>query len=131
MHTSEKVRRSDAVRLFLYVCAGFLAGILFMQGTEYVINAEPSRQLLHPVPTEIIARQAPIQSGSLIDINAATARELQALPGIGPALAEAIIRYRTEMGGFSFVEELMDINGIGRKKLDAIRPYVTCGPWPP
>ena len=56
---------------------------------------------------------APGASGGLLDLNAATAAELDGLPGIGPVLAERIVDYRTTQGPFRSVEELDDVPGIG------------------
>ena len=58
-----------------------------------------------------------------VDLNTATSEELQIAPGIGPAKAEAIIKYRTEYGNFSSVDELIEITGIGEKTLAKIRDY--------
>lgn len=63
--------------------------------------------------------------GGLIDINTATEAELDVLPGVGPATAAAIIGYRTENGGFSSVDELLEVRGIGEAKLADISPLVT------
>jgi len=60
-----------------------------------------------------------------VDLNEATASELEALPGIGPATATAIIEYRTQTGPFGSVDQLVDVPGIGPAKLDAIREFVT------
>lgn len=60
-----------------------------------------------------------------ININTATASELTALPGIGDKIAEDIIAYRTEHGGFKSVEELIEVDGIGEKKFEAIKDLVT------
>ncbi len=60
----------------------------------------------------------------LVHVNAATADELAALPGIGPSLAQAIIDYRDEHGPFASLEELDAVPGIGPAKLDAIREQV-------
>jgi competence protein ComEA len=67
---------------------------------------------------------APTPSGP-IDINAATVDELDALPGVGPATAAAIVAYRDAHGPFASVDELLEVRGIGPAKLDAIRALVT------
>ncbi len=60
-----------------------------------------------------------------VDLNVATASELEALPGIGPATATAIVEYRTQTGPFGSVDQLVEVPGIGPAKLDAIREFVT------
>jgi competence protein ComEA len=62
-----------------------------------------------------------------VDLNAATASQLEALPGIGPALAGAIVEHRTRHGRFRAVTDLLDVPGIGPAKLDAIRALVRAG----
>ena len=62
-----------------------------------------------------------------IDINKATANDLQKLPGIGPSLAKQIVAYREKHGPFRRVEDLMVIKGIGFKKWKEIRPLVRVG----
>jgi competence ComEA-like helix-hairpin-helix protein len=52
------------------------------------------------------------------------------LPGIGPAAAKAIVRFRTEWGRFDRVEDLPAIPGISETKLSKIRPYITIGAAP-
>ena len=63
------------------------------------------------------------QSG-LIDINSAGAEELDLLPGIGPAKAEAILEYRAANGTFSDVRELLEVPGIGEVTLEGLRDYI-------
>jgi len=60
-----------------------------------------------------------------ININIATKQELMHLPGIGEAYAERIIIYRDDNGPFTSVEQLEKVKGIGKKKLEQLRPYVT------
>ncbi|MBL0926435.1 MAG: helix-hairpin-helix domain-containing protein [Phycisphaerales bacterium] len=63
------------------------------------------------------------ESGRLC-INTATAAELDALPGIGPTLAERIVRWREKHGGFERVEDLARVEGIGARKLERLRGVV-------
>ncbi|RTE50850.1 helix-hairpin-helix domain-containing protein [Actinobaculum sp. 352] len=70
-----------------------------------------------------------IQSGQaggsgLVNINTATTSELQELPGIGPVLADAIVAWREENGGFSAPEELMEVSGIGQATFEKLRDHV-------
>jgi len=62
-----------------------------------------------------------------LDLNQATELELEALPGVGPATATAIVAYRTEHGPFAAVDDLLDVRGIGAAKLDAFRDLVRVG----
>ena len=63
--------------------------------------------------------------GAPVDLNAATPEQLDALPGVGPATAAAIVAHRQEIGRYTSVEELLDVRGIGPAKLDALRTLVT------
>lgn len=67
-----------------------------------------------------------LQPGERIDINRATATELQRLPNIGPKRAQAIIEERTKRP-FQSVDELRRVHGIGPKTLESLRPHVTVG----
>jgi competence protein ComEA len=60
-----------------------------------------------------------------VDINTATADQLDVLPGVGPTTAAAIVAHRDENGPFLTVEQLGDVRGIGPAKLDALRGLVT------
>lgn len=60
---------------------------------------------------------------SSININTASATELDRLPGVGPVTAAKIIDYRKQHGGFSSIDELLAVKGIGPKKLEAMRKY--------
>ncbi|HKM89667.1 MAG TPA: helix-hairpin-helix domain-containing protein, partial [Candidatus Acidoferrales bacterium] len=59
-----------------------------------------------------------------VDLNSATAEELQQLPGVGPATAAQIIRFREQSGPFRRAEDILAIPRITRRTLDRIRPYI-------
>jgi len=60
-----------------------------------------------------------------VDLNTATAEQLDVLPGVGPATAAAIVDHRTRHGPFASVDGLLDVAGIGEAKLAALRDLVT------
>jgi competence protein ComEA len=67
----------------------------------------------------------PSSPAGAVNLNTAGVDQLDTLPGIGPATAKAIVSHRTRKGPFSRVEDLLAIDGIGPKKLDAIRDLVS------
>src|SRR5260370_3079379 len=60
-----------------------------------------------------------------VNINTANSEELQQVPGIGPATAQKILQMRKSYGAFKRVDDLLPIRGLGRKRLDKIRKYLT------
>ena len=88
---------------------------------EYTIPTSPD---LSVTPQPSTSRSTP-SDGSRININTATSQELQTLPRIGPALAQRIIEYRQTSGGFSTVDDLTNVKGIGEKTLEKIRTSIT------
>lgn len=63
--------------------------------------------------------------GALVNLNTATQAQLESLPGVGPATAGKILAWREEHGKFSKVEELQEIDGIGVKTFERLKPLVT------
>jgi competence ComEA-like helix-hairpin-helix protein len=62
-----------------------------------------------------------------VNLNTASATELQTVPGIGPATAEKIVQMRKSYGAFKSVDDLLAIRGIGPKRLDKMRKHLTVG----
>jgi competence protein ComEA len=121
-------RVEDAIR----AAGGFSAGA----DAEAVNLAMALSDGLHVhVPSPAEAPALPVVSGlqpageagpgAKVNINTATAAELEALPEIGPVTAQAILDHRQENGPFSAVEELLDVPGIGPATLDAVAELVT------
>jgi competence ComEA-like helix-hairpin-helix protein len=63
--------------------------------------------------------------GLKIDLNQATAADLEAIPGVGPVLGKHIVEFREGQGPFQKVEDLMAVKGLGHRKLEKIRQYLT------
>ena len=61
---------------------------------------------------------------SMVNVNTASLSDLDSLPGVGPVIAQRIIDYRSQNGQFSSPEELLDVKGIGPKKLADMKPYL-------
>lgn len=67
---------------------------------------------------------APVAAAGPLSLSRATAEELDALDGIGPTLAARILEWRTRNGGFASVDQLIEVQGIGPTRLEALRPHV-------
>ncbi|PSL00965.1 competence protein ComEA [Murinocardiopsis flavida] len=102
-----------------------------VDGEQILVGATPS-----PAPGAPGAPggAAPAPSGApvpgaapspLIDLNTATLEQLDTLPGVGPVLAERILDFRTENGGFRSIEQLQDVSGIGEKRFADLRDLVS------
>jgi competence protein ComEA len=78
-----------------------------------------------PAVTGVPGETAPGSSSGLINVNTASATELEALSGIGEVLAATIVEYRTQNGPFASVDDLLDVSGIGPATLEEIRDQVT------
>lgn len=116
-----------ATLLFAAFTAGFFLGRNGNHGG--VELSVPQSMLTAPAETEA-PEQTTAGTRSVvfpIDINTADAETLTALPGIGTVMAERIVAYRLENGSFTALEDLMNVEGIGKKRMDAIRDLITVG----
>jgi competence protein ComEA len=66
-------------------------------------------------------------TGTAVNINTATAAELEALPGVGARTAQRIVEYRQKNGSFKKIEELMNVQGVGEKSFLKIKDRLTVG----
>lgn len=123
-----KTRRVSAARPLLMLCSIMLLLLLMLQ-------AWPCFSALLPHPPEIIGHEDTSytsppreKADTLLDINLSPAEDFRSLPGIGPVYSQAIVEYRENVSRFYFLEDLMNVKGIGPKRLEAIRKYLL-DPW--
>ncbi|WP_307792337.1 ComEA family DNA-binding protein [Streptomyces verrucosisporus] len=90
-------------------------------GEQIVVGAPPTAAAAPGPPAAAGAEAA---AGGPVSLNSATAEQLDTLPGIGPVMAQRIIDHRTEYGGFSSVEELREVSGIGERRYAELKPLV-------
>ena len=83
-----------------------------------------------PIPNPIRPAVKPVERSSVehtvgkVDLNRATEKDLELLPGIGSVLAGRIVKHRHDIGSFTRVEDLREVKGIGKKKFDKIKDLV-------
>ena len=118
----DKIRQTALTLFCLAAAAGSVHGYLLGCASEEAkitaadIVPEAIRELL---PEE--------EQETRIDLNTATSEQLCSLNGIGPAKADAIIAYREAYGGFTCVEEIMEVKGIGDATFAKIKDYLYIG----
>ncbi|MCR5088820.1 MAG: helix-hairpin-helix domain-containing protein [Oscillospiraceae bacterium] len=125
------MRKQTTVLLSLGLSLAFLC-FLAVYGAHFM-PVEGARVVSRPVPEDQLLagrdsageRSISLLRGNPLDLNTADSEELQLLEGIGPVLADAILAYRSEHGGFTSVEELLNVPGIGEKKFLTVRDQVT------
>lgn len=77
--------------------------------------------------TPLVAAEKKSGEVQVMDLNQATAEQLQALPGVGPSISRRIVEFRDRQGPFERVEDLMRVKGIGEKTFLKLKPYLKVG----
>ena len=95
------------------VCSSAFVIVALLAGSAFGAQASAPRQ-------DAAAAKAPV-----INLNTATAAELEQLPGIGAKVAARIVEYRTKKGPFKKIEELMNVQGVGEKSFLKLRAQLT------
>lgn len=122
---AERMRKKSVIVLlaalaaFLLLTSGYFLGRRTVRGVR--VSAEdgvPARELT------ALSTQAETETERL-NINTATVEQLTQLPQIGEVIAQRIVDYRTQHGPFSAVSELLNVEGIGQSRYEAIRDYIT------
>jgi competence protein ComEA len=143
---SGRVRRAGLVRLAAgsrvwdaVVAAGGPAASARLDRLNLARRLTDGEQVFVPGPNDPVPLQLPVAAGAgapgasaadpgvpaaPVDLNTATAQQLDSLPGVGPVLAQRILAWRAQHGRFSRAEELGEVPGIGDKLFAQLRPRV-------
>ena len=127
-----KKQRVPILVTITFVFAAFTAGLYLgrsNQASPITVSIPPS---LQTAPTEAPSTNETIPEETVgivfpIDINRADKEEFMALPGIGDVLAQRILAYREQEGPFESVEELLNVEGIGKKRMEDMLELITIG----
>lgn len=105
-------------------------GVIFVWAMAFVlliavaITAVSDRLAFTPLTVEMLTTTTAAPVTLTVNLNTATAEELQQLEGVGEILSGRIVAYREAYGGFRSVEDLLDVDGIGKTRLEKWRPYL-------
>ncbi len=108
-------------RLLLAPDAAQLSG----NGLAVAQSVDSALAVAESTQSEAERRKQPLAVGEVVDLNKATEIELDRLPGVGPALARAIVQSRQRGGPFRSLGDLRRVSGLGQKKISQLEPYTT------
>ena len=96
-----------------------------VDGEQILVGLPSSGQVTAPVPGSPPGSTSGSPVGALVNLNSATSEQLETLPQVGPVTAAAILAWRDAHGGFTNVDELLEVDGIGDATLAQVKPFVT------
>ena len=133
VHVAGAVRRPGIVEMIpgaitadaIEAAGGALPGA-DLDSLNLAAEIRPGQRILVPLPGTAVPTGDPaaVPGHSGLDLNRASAADLEALPGIGPSLALAIVQYRDQHGPFQSIDELLEVPGIGPSRLAQLRDLV-------
>ena len=109
-----------------------LVVVALLVGTQTWLVAQSAQPAKRPAAKAAAAKtETATPAPAVVNLNSATAEQLDSLPGIGPAVASRIIEYRQKNGPFKKIEDLMNVRGVGEKSFLKIRNRLTVAPAKP
>ncbi|MDR3689955.1 MAG: helix-hairpin-helix domain-containing protein [Fimbriimonas sp.] len=101
-----------------------------IDGTQIYVPTRGSTTAINPMTggAALVSpkgRKAAKPPPSVMDLNSASAEQLQSLPGVGPTMAQRVADYRSIHGPFAVVDDLLAVPGFGKKRLQQVRPWLT------
>jgi competence protein ComEA len=130
VHVAGAVRRPGLVRVppgsrvaAAVARAGGPSGKADLAGVNLAARVEDGQQVVVPIAGAVPGTAGPgaAAAGAKPSLGTATVDQLDEVDGIGPTLAERIVEYRAENGGFRSLDELQDVDGIGEKRFETLR----------
>lgn len=96
-----------------------------VDGTQILVARRGAQVVPGAVGAGTVGGTTAPGGGTLVNVNTASASELEALPGVGEVIAQRIVDHRTANGPFASIDELLEVSGIGEATLEAMRELVT------
>ena len=133
MKIKERQLLIGVTAVFVVFTLGFFLGRNLVRPAVTTERIAPTMQPLpEELPTEASDPTEPETTACPepaypLDINTATAQDFTFLPGIGEVIAQRIVDYREANGDFTELTELLNVEGIGEKRLEQMLPYITIG----
>lgn len=121
MKIKERQLLIAAAAAFALFSGGFFLGRNLVHPAVVTAHHAPAPETMPPLPETTPEPAFPL------DINAASAEELDYLPGIGSAVAQRIVQWREDNGPFQQLTDLMNVEGIGPSRLEEMLPYIIIG----
>ncbi|WP_323180432.1 MULTISPECIES: ComEA family DNA-binding protein [unclassified Streptomyces] len=97
---------------------------VLMDGEQIVVGAPPGSSTAGGAAGVAMGSGGGSAAAGPVSLNTATVEQLDTLPGVGPVLAQHIVDYRTQHGGFRSIDELREVNGIGDRRFADLQPLV-------